>query len=180
MQVREGGRWVTLDFIGTGGALDSTLMGNHWLPYRYDISFLRPGSVTALRFLFESDSANEYEGVYLDDIVVEPGRLTVSAGPSWWPQVPAGFDLRPNFPNPFNLRTELACVVGHRARVEVAVYDLGGRLVRTLLSAELPPGVHKVQWDGQDHAGNALSSGIYFAVMRGPAGRIVRKMMLLR
>ncbi|MGQ9560734.1 MAG: C25 family cysteine peptidase [Candidatus Oleimicrobiaceae bacterium] len=180
VQVWEGGRWVTLDFVGTGGALDSTLMGNHWLPYRYDLSFLRPGSVTALRFLFESDSANECEGVYLDDIIVEPGELTVSVGPSQWPGVAARFDLWPNFPNPFNPRTELACVVGHRARVEVSIYDLRGRLVRTLLSAELPPGVHKLQWEGQDHAGNALSSGVYFAVLTSPAGRVVRKMMLLR
>jgi hypothetical protein len=180
VQVRDRSSWVTLDFIGTGGALDSTLMGNDWLPYTYDISFLHPGTVTAIRFLFESDPAQEYEGVYVDDIAVAPRSLTVAVKSTQLPEQAPGFDLQANYPNPFNPRTELICVVAHKARVSVAVYDLNGRLVRTLVDGELPPGVHRVQWYGEDDTGNALASGLYFAVMTTPAGRICRKMTLLR
>ncbi|MBC7185777.1 MAG: hypothetical protein H5U38_01960 [Calditrichaeota bacterium] len=180
VQIRDKSRWVLLDFIGTGGALDSTLMGNDWLPYAYDISFLEPGTLTALRFLFESDPAKEYEGVYLDDIVVAPGHLITPVVEKPSAASSVLFDLQGNYPNPFNPETEITCVVGQHARVVVGIYDLSGRLVRRLLDDELPPGTHKLRWRGDDRNGNALPSGVYFCVMITPSGRIVRKMTLLR
>ncbi|MCR4437636.1 MAG: C25 family cysteine peptidase [bacterium] len=180
VQVRDKGQWVLLDFIGTGGALDSALMGIDWLPYVYDISFLDPGTLTAIRFLFESDPAIEYEGVYLDDIVVAPGHLIAPVPGKSGAACAAQFDIQGNYPNPFNPQTEITCIVGQRARVVVGIYDLSGRLVRRLLDDELPPGTHKLWWHGDDRNGNALPSGVYFCVMITPTGRIVRKMTLLR
>ena len=63
----------TLDFIGTGGALDSLLnTGNDWLEYNYDLSFIPPGTSVYVRFTFTSDDEYPYEGegVYIDDVRV--------------------------------------------------------------------------------------------------------------
>jgi hypothetical protein len=63
----------TLDFIGTGGALDSVLnTGNGWLEYSYDLSFLPPGTTVWVRFTFASDDqyAHDGEGFYIDDVRV--------------------------------------------------------------------------------------------------------------
>jgi len=65
----------TLDFIGTGGALDSALnTGNDWLEYNYDLSFLTPGTTVRARFTFVSDAEYSYdgEGFYIDDVRVGP------------------------------------------------------------------------------------------------------------
>ena len=65
----------TLDFIGTGGALDSALnTGNDWLEYSYDLSFLPPGTTIRVRFTFVSDNEYTYdgEGFYIDDLRVGP------------------------------------------------------------------------------------------------------------
>ncbi len=65
----------TLDFIGTGGALDSILnTGNDWLEYTYDLSFIPPGTTVRVRFSFVSDAdyTHDGEGFYLDDIRVGP------------------------------------------------------------------------------------------------------------
>lgn len=73
----------TLDFIGTGGALDSLLnTGNDWLQYSYDLSHIPPGTSVRVRFSFASD--NEYtfdgEGFYIDDVRVGPKTLVWLAG----------------------------------------------------------------------------------------------------
>jgi hypothetical protein len=63
----------TLDFIGTGGALDTVLnIGNDWLEYSYDLSFIPPGTTVGVRFTFVSDYqyTNDGEGFYLDDVKV--------------------------------------------------------------------------------------------------------------
>jgi hypothetical protein len=65
----------TLDFIGTGGALDSLLnTGNDWLQYSYDLSFIPPGTSVKIRFSFISDDDYTYdgEGFYIDDVKVGP------------------------------------------------------------------------------------------------------------
>jgi len=64
----------TLDFIGTGGALDSLLnTGNDWLEYSYDFSHIPPGTSVYLRFSFVSDNQYTYdgEGFYIDDVRVK-------------------------------------------------------------------------------------------------------------
>jgi hypothetical protein len=76
----------TLDFIGTGGALDSLLnIGNDWLEYSYDLSFLPLGTSVCARFTFVSDDQyiHDGEGFYIDDVKVEvktsawlPGDVT--------------------------------------------------------------------------------------------------------
>jgi hypothetical protein len=65
------------------------------------------------------------------------------------------------------------------ADVTLAVYDLSGRLCRTLLRGALPAGPHRASWDGRtDHAGRA-GAGIYFMRLDTGAGRLERKVLLL-
>jgi len=73
-------------------------------------------------------------------------------------------------PNPFNPRTEIRFATGNAGPVLVRVLDLRGRLVRELLSAQRPAGVHAVAWDGRDQAGRGVAAGRY-AVQVQAAGR---------
>ncbi len=70
----------TLDFIGTGGALDSLYnTGNDWLEWRYDLSYIPAGSIIQVRFSFVSDDnyPHDGEGFYIDDVRVAPITTTI-------------------------------------------------------------------------------------------------------
>lgn len=90
-------------------------------------------------------------------------------------------DLPPNVPNPFNPRTVIHYVVPGDARsVSLALYDLRGRRVRTLLANAPVPGDGEVIWDGRDDAGAPVSSGAYVARLEADGVIATRKMLLLR
>lgn len=82
----------------------------------------------------------------------------------------AALRLEPNVPNPFNPETTIRYHLDAPGRVTLAIYDVGGRRVRTLVDAVEQPvaGGHAVRWNGTDDAGTPVSSGVYFVrVSRG-------------
>jgi flagellar hook assembly protein FlgD len=92
--------------------------------------------------------------------------------------------LYQNHPNPFNPSTVVPYAVpggaGVRRSVLLAVYDVNGALVKTLVSASVAGGRHEVRWDGRNERGENVSSGIYFMQLSADGHRDSRKMILLR
>ncbi|MEJ2722925.1 MAG: FlgD immunoglobulin-like domain containing protein, partial [bacterium] len=86
------------------------------------------------------------------------------------PAPPVGFNVGSSYPNPFNPETVIPYHLASPERVTVAIYDVNGRLVRTI-KADMPesPGWHHAVWDGLDDNGNDAASGVYF--YRLTAGR---------
>ncbi len=95
-------------------------------------------------------------------------------------QVPEQFSLQQNYPNPFNPTTNIRFGMSELGFVELKIYDLTGRLVRTLISEIKEPGMYKVQWDGMDDKGNQAASGIYIYRMKTKEFIASRKLILLR
>ncbi len=93
---------------------------------------------------------------------------------------PSAFRLAPVFPNPFNPSANVSFAVPRAARVAVRVYDLAGRLVRTLVDADLPPAEHVVSWDGRDDGGRTAASGTYYCRMTSEGFSAVQKMTLVK
>jgi len=93
---------------------------------------------------------------------------------------PSAFRLAPAFPNPFNPSTNVKFAVPRPARVVVRVYDPAGRLVRTLVAADLPAAEHVVVWDGRDQAGRTAASGTYYCRMTTEGFSAVRKLTLVK
>jgi len=69
------------------------------------------------------------------------------------------------YPNPFNKKTGINYALPQAAKVEIKVYDVGGRQVKTLVSEKLEPGYYKTHWYGKDNIGKKVSAGIYFIRM---------------
>ena len=88
--------------------------------------------------------------------------------------------LAQNSPNPFNPQTRIAFTIGVAGRASVEVYDLRGRLVRTLLRAEVEVGPQEVIWNGLDNQGRRVSSGIYFYRLESMDAVETRKMVVLK
>jgi len=94
--------------------------------------------------------------------------------------IPMSVVLLGNQPNPFNPVTTVAFGMPAAGEVEIAVYDVAGRHVRTLLSGEKGPGYHSVVWDGTSDAGEKVASGVYFARLTAMDEEHQAKMVLLK
>ncbi|NLP09705.1 T9SS type A sorting domain-containing protein [bacterium] len=94
-------------------------------------------------------------------------------------QAPGGFRLMANFPNPFNSATRIVYQLDRRQKVTIEIYDLSGRLVRTLVNAEQSAGEHVAGWDGNDQSLRAMPSGVYFCRLSGENQIAVGQKMLL-
>ena len=64
-------------------------------------------------------------------------------------------------PNPFNARTTIAYELDYGGYVRLTVFDLSGRVIRTLVDRFQPRGSHTVIWDGRDSGQNEVASGVY-------------------
>ncbi len=93
---------------------------------------------------------------------------------------PRSFALWPNYPNPFNPRTQLRFQIPEATQVRLDIYDAVGQRVRSLVHELLPVGLHAVTWDGRDDGERSVASGAYFARLHVGERIAVRKMLLLR
>ena len=85
-------------------------------------------------------------------------------------------------PNPFGDTVNIGfSIAGHGASgIELRIYDVSGRFIRTLVDGDLGSGAHTVAWDGQDENGNDVSTGVYFVQLLTPEQGYFEKVMLLR
>ena len=90
----------------------------------------------------------------------------------------AVFALQPSNPNPFLDTTTWHYSLGRSAQVHIALYNVAGALVRTLVSEQQPAGSHAVSWDGCGEGGARASAGVYFCRLQTPDGERVRKVVL--
>ncbi len=94
--------------------------------------------------------------------------------------MPTAFRLVQNSPNPFNPTTNIVFDVPHESRVALRVYDVSGRVVRTLIDDTEGPGRHAAVWDGRNDHGENCGSGVYFCVMETSESIGSHKMVLLK
>jgi hypothetical protein len=93
---------------------------------------------------------------------------------------PYPFALEQNRPNPFGNSTQIDFTLREDGPVLLRVYDVKGRLVRTLIYKDLVHGPHSQKWDGTDANGNKVASGVYFCRMETSSGILLKKLVLVR
>ncbi|GAB4369680.1 MAG: hypothetical protein Kow0042_11540 [Calditrichia bacterium] len=95
-------------------------------------------------------------------------------------QIPAHFTLEQNWPNPFNPATTISYSIPRAAKVELAIFNILGQRVKTLVNARQDPAFYKVQWDGTNDLGIPVSSGVYIYKLRAGNQIAIKKLILLR
>lgn len=93
---------------------------------------------------------------------------------------PLAPQLEQNYPNPFNQKTAIRFSLPAAGEIELAVYDLAGRRVTTLVEGVLPAGRYAVSWDGLNEKGEAVATGPYLYRLRAKGGEEVQKLMLIK
>jgi len=123
--------------------------------------------------------ADGYESAYSS---ANSQAVTVTSGKFVEDEValPTSYALIQNSPNPFGKRTEISYQLPERKNIMLVIYDISGRLVKTLVSKTQNPGYYNVIWDGKNSYGKEVGTNIYF--YRLVAGNYVatRKMNLVR
>jgi hypothetical protein len=93
------------------------------------------------------------------------------------------YQLLQNRPNPFfapNKGTVIRYGLAKPGEVSLKVYDITGRLVRTLVAGEKKAGIYSIHWNGRDSQGKKVSSGIYFYRLQSGKYTSTKKLILLR
>lgn len=93
---------------------------------------------------------------------------------------PASLTLAQNYPNPFNPETAIRFHLHERQKVRLLIFDLNGKLVRTLAEGELPAGEQTLFWNGRDQQGQTVASGVYFYELTAGNKIEQKKMTLIR
>jgi hypothetical protein len=83
-------------------------------------------------------------------------------------------------PNPFRSRTSIAFEVAQPARTTIRIYDVMGRLTRTLVDARLDPGTYTIEWDGQASQGVRAGTGVYYCRLESGDVRDTYKITIVR
>ncbi|MBK6898846.1 MAG: carboxypeptidase regulatory-like domain-containing protein [bacterium] len=107
-------------------------------------------------------------------------KIVYGGGSTAAGDAPSVLSLAQNYPNPFNPKTQIAYTVPRAGQVELRIFDLAGREVRTLVSGELAASAYTVEWDGRDGAGRQSASGAYYYRLRSEGQELTRKMTLLK
>ncbi len=94
--------------------------------------------------------------------------------------LPTAVVLGQNHPNPFNPRTTIRFALPRAQDVTLQVFDVQGKLVRTLIDGPQTAGAHEAVWEGQDDRGGQVPSGTYLYRLRSEGGEETRKMLLLK
>ena len=156
-------------------------------------SDVTPGGLISKLFIF-FDATDLEEGTYTADIILThdgPGAVpvivpTVMIVDSTATAIednqtpPAELTLHQNYPNPFNPVTTISFTVPEKSMINLSVYNVEGKLVKTLIDESLDPGLKQRQWDGTGLQGAPVSSGVYFYRLQTGNKVLTKKMVLLK
>lgn len=149
---------------------------------------------TRITFI-DTTTYNEQGYYYIVLAVDNAGNASAPTTPLWigltgvddYQALPLeNFILHQNFPNPFNVTTAIVYSLPNvglqPARVRLTIYNILGQEVRVLVDEPQLPGEHKAYWDGRDHFGREVASGVYFYSVKASGIDFVknRRMVLVK
>ena len=164
--------------------------GTTWDPKRsfgssWDVDAWQPDSEdlptvdnVLIRFTLDSDDNGVVaDGWYIDDILIVASSPAAVGGDA---QAERRLRLYANQPNPFRHITTIRYHLPQASGVSLRVFDLAGRMVRSLEDGHQDAGNHIVQWDARDSAGHEAAPGLYMCQLEVGSQRETQRLLLLR
>jgi hypothetical protein len=172
----------TVGIHSPNGPSTITVSGIEKCPSELGIFWIYKGAVTDLRnspsVTIECASEESF------------GYIVATANPKELALYSAVFGLRAPYPNPSSGRVVIEYVLpyqwaenglrtgGKAQNVSIILYDLSGKMVRTLFNSGIPAGKHTLMWDGRSDGGSQVGSGVY--ILRFKSGKFIRNLQLFR
>lgn len=126
---------------------------------RHEYSYVDTNTEPAQTYAYRLSDVNFSGDLHICDVI----EITL-------PELPAETMLKPPFPNPFNPKTQIKYQLSESGPVNIAVYDVLGKKVRTLISQNQSAGSYHVYWHGENAAGQKVATGIYVIVLKANEG----------
>ncbi|MFH1501563.1 MAG: C25 family cysteine peptidase [Candidatus Eisenbacteria bacterium] len=120
-------------------------------------------------------NGGDYDGAQRIELHIDLTGTSVTEG-----GLPSVFRFHPCHPNPFTSGTAMRLALPERAHASVRIYNVSGRLVRTLIDEPLEGGERKLEWDGRNDEGLRCASGVYLVRVEAGGSAATRKAVLLR
>jgi hypothetical protein len=138
----------------------------------------------------DASRAPQHTMLLIENRVVGDGREVIDFAPEFTKTtlalqagvaaLPKEYSLRGNYPNPFNAKTIISFALPQESRVTLDIYNILGQKVKTLVDGAMPAGYHNLEWDGSDHNGLGVSSGVYLYKLKADNFTRVNRMTLLK
>ncbi len=170
-----GATWSSIGIGGTGYVLGlSATVNDFWAAqganvYRstnlgasWSVSYT--GTVGTLRHLDFAIAGTSIRGWAVSDIGGIAAALLSPTGVDEGTEqgIPTSFALDQNYPNPFNPTTTIRFALPQDAAVSLRIYNLLGQEIVSLVDESKPAGFYNAQWNGRNHSGNQVATGVYF------------------
>lgn len=150
--------------VGSSGGTSTTLVPGDALELGFTTTTVPSGRVRNL-FL-------QAKGAYTTQTASRAGEVTL-AGPTY------EFALAPARPNPSSGSVNFSFTMAQQGPVSIRVYDVAGRLVRTLINGPAEPGPHDLVWNATDDGGRRVGAGVYFYRMVAGSWQSQRKVVFI-
>lgn len=180
-----------VDLSDDGGVtwhpLESTTQSNNaWQRMEFRIlDFIQQTSTVKIRFIASDLIHESLVEAAIDDVSIESATGDLS-GIETDTAAKIDFGIRSVSPNPTRFRSNgrseavmIDYAIARTGPVHLQLFDVRGRLVRTLVDEARASGMQRASWDGRDSAGHAAAGGIYFCRLRAAGREAVRKIVLV-
>ena len=168
------GEWLTAQqgvaFSATPGTVDAAVMQSQGMS----------GSGVMATLTFRVLSAGDPKIRIVSTDGRDASNQKVAVANSLLPQAPLVTQLAPSKPNPFRQSATLSFSLAKGGPVEMHLYSVDGRRVRTLVNGVRGAGEYSLVWDGRDDNGTPLAAGVYYLRLSTPQGRFTRTMTYLK
>ncbi len=160
----------------TESPVSGTIIGinSQTITLTFNTASLEPGTHAALLIIDSNDPVN-FEKIIPVQLRVESNTAVAEEN-----QAPVSFALSQNLPNPFRTSTRIEYHLTKPTEAELKIFNVQGRLVRTLVSGKQPAGRATAIWNGRDQRNQFVASGVYFMVLKTPEQKATRKLVFAR
>ncbi len=118
-----------------------------------------------------------------DDFAIQevtPLAVAIEDPSNTLPVIATDYRLSDNYPNPFNPTTVIQYTVPKAGKVSIAIYNVLGEKVKTLVNAVMTPGTYSAIWNGTDDNGKRVTTGVYFYQLKAQNAVITKKMTFIK
>jgi len=160
------------------GAIESSLLINQGDIYFGNID----GVVFKKSYPISSEARNELPmwGTFQGNNQRTGNQSTNQLNLSSTPLLPNDFILHQNYPNPFNPTTQIKYGLPKDSYVNISIYDLMGRKIKSLFNNKQTSGYHSLEWNATNDIGEGVSAGMYIYTIQAGEYRATKKMVLLK
>ena len=146
-----------------------------------EVEFNQNFSNPSVVFMIDSIYAEDYSANPLVAVADDFGQFSGDmVSVDYDNALPSDFVLHSNYPNPFNPSTIISYSIPENTDVALNIYDMRGRMIKSLVNQNQAAGRYLVEWNATDDYGSNVGAGVYIYQLRSRNKTFSQKMVLMK